>query len=149
MWCSTCGKFLAFVHLFDGVTLLMIDISSNYLSNNPVDISIGFLFIVCAILCFITTRRLDGCVLQVLAAFAFFSLTAAMYLFVDNMIFLNNQCVKQGICSRNQELIHSQIAFVSLCEMVTSMASLLLCYKSKLEPDYLIIEKPTAAQETV
>ncbi|CAB3411464.1 unnamed protein product [Caenorhabditis bovis] len=128
--CYNCGHLLAFAHIFSGISLLMIDVASNYLSRNAVIISFAFIFIICAILSFITARRLDRLALKILLVYSLISLTAAVYLFVKNGLFLNEICMKRDECTKAQQWVHSNIVIISLIEVAASIISIIFCGRS-------------------
>ncbi|CAD6192114.1 unnamed protein product [Caenorhabditis auriculariae] len=128
--CASCANILAIVHLLIGVSLLVFDLATNDVSKSVLAVSASFVFIICAIFCFITTCRLDKCAQILLFWFAFVSVILSTGMFLLSGSVLNSPCFPADGCSHLQHVVHAQIVVLSLVEFTTSIITMFVCFRS-------------------
>ncbi|KAK6044221.1 hypothetical protein COOONC_18274, partial [Cooperia oncophora] len=113
--CSRCGCLLGLIHLLLGVIVTLFDLLTNPLTNTSYGITAAILYIICGILCFIATRRVDRCTQLLLMGFASAALVISTAIFIESAAELNSICYKE-VCDEQQLVVHSILVFISLSE---------------------------------
>ncbi|KAJ1370045.1 hypothetical protein KIN20_031681 [Parelaphostrongylus tenuis] len=127
--CSRCGGLLGIIHLLLGVVLTLFDMLTFTMPNTSYAISAAILYTICAILCFIATRRVDRCTQMLLMVFATAALLISCTMFLDSGMILNDMCQPEH-CDNQKHVVHSVLIFISLSEFVTCIITLFVCYRS-------------------
>ncbi|VDL81688.1 unnamed protein product [Nippostrongylus brasiliensis] len=127
--CSRCGGLLGVLHLTLGVVIALFDMLTSPLSHTSCSISAAILYIICAILCLIATRRVDRCTQMLLMAFAAAALAISAVIFLESAITLNTLCEAEQ-CDEQKLIVHSILVFISLSEFLTSLVTLVVCFRS-------------------
>lgn len=120
-WGSTkCSILIGFGHLFFGTTLLIYDVSTNHITDSTFAVSSSLCFIICAILLFISARKmgLDRAAHYLIIIFSVLSGLVGLCLIGGIALHINEICVavKTVKCTFGAVLIHVFVVLIVLVE---------------------------------
>uniref|UniRef100_A0A1I8A2F4 Zgc: n=1 Tax=Steinernema glaseri TaxID=37863 RepID=A0A1I8A2F4_9BILA len=151
--CRSCGILLGICHCILGCFLLIFDLVTNNETDTSLGVSSALVFIICAMFAFISAKRLDRAAQLILLTFSLISVALCLALFFENAIMINRLCRGHDLegtevkCYGKKAVLHTILFGVSLCELVVSFITAIVCFRS-LRHAYAVM-KPYSPYSTM
>lgn len=132
--CKPCSLLLGSTHLFLGITAIVYDISTNWVTENAFAITAGIFFSVAGVLGIVGSKRLDRGILTLFMIFSLVSVGLSLTIFVECVTVVNDmsECQPADNSCANSDVANAHVILMilALLEGLVSLVSVLLSIQS-------------------